>query len=109
MQKTAYEMRISDWTSDVFSSDLAFPSSSFGIETATSQMLTAFCLVLMVTPPLPARYAATASGVLLMLSLLWTYLHFMAYVTIWGADLPDEIAWVQIGRASCRERVCQYV
>src|SRR3546814_7080113 len=40
----------------------AFPSSSFGIETATSQMLTAFCLVLMVTPPLPARYAATASG-----------------------------------------------
>src|SRR3546814_7627315 len=72
----------------------AFPSSSFGIETATSQMLTAFCLVLMVTPPLPARYAATASGVLLMLSLLWTYLHFMAYVTIWGADLPDEIAWV---------------
>src|SRR3546814_8500760 len=57
-------------------------------------MLAAFCLVLMVTPPRPARYAATASGVLLMLSLLWTYLHFMAYVTIWGADLPDEIAWV---------------
>lgn len=71
-----------------------FPSSSFGIETATIQMLTAFCFALLVTPPLPARFASTASGVLLMLSLLWTYLHFMAYVTIWGADLPDEIAWV---------------
>src|SRR3546814_16749773 len=29
-QKTAYEMRISDWSSDVCSSDLAAPSSSGG-------------------------------------------------------------------------------
>src|SRR3546814_10777580 len=29
-QKTAYEMRISDWSSDVCSSDLSVPPASFG-------------------------------------------------------------------------------
>src|SRR3546814_1527287 len=81
-QKTAYEMRISDWSSDVCSSDLVFRD-----------------------------YGATR------------------VVEAWGDDVPDGkvtdyaraahrqdgenvvYSWVewQIGRASCRERVCQYV
>src|SRR3546814_9224736 len=31
-QKTAYEMRISDWSSDVCSSDLAFSTGSGGVD-----------------------------------------------------------------------------
>src|SRR3546814_4779231 len=88
-QKTAYEMRISDWSSDVCSSDLA--RSSDGADFWTCR-------------PIPFFHAAHA----------------------WGGrrfDLVPENrhrgprsrshgragAGIQIGRASCRERVCQYV
>src|SRR3546814_8993840 len=72
-QKTAYEMRISDWSSDVCSSDL-----SLDIDPSR--------LVL----------AGDSAGATL------------AAVT--ALRLRDEGgAAVQIGRASCRERVCQYV
>src|SRR3546814_8265080 len=79
-QKTAYEMRISDWSSDVCSSDLANVTLRDG-------------------------------------SIYQTYMGYVPYV-------PDvQIAWAkllnafwgsfffagEIGRASCRERVCQYV
>src|SRR3546814_8719465 len=72
-QKTAYEMRISDWSSDVCSSDL--DSGRLPIRGRASEIPR--------MPKLPrlnrARYA---------------FLH-------------DVI--MEIGRASCRERVCQYV
>src|SRR3546814_4245241 len=70
-QKTAYEMRISDWSSDVCSSDL--PS----IQYDPSQTALGLC-------PLDQSLS--------------------------GPDhaLPV-FAYCQIGRASCRERVCQYV
>src|SRR3546814_3819447 len=72
-QKTAYEMRISDWSSDVCSSDL--------------------------------------------------HLAHLLHAGLVGGDLRGEVGQVllrvaagvaagfqqQIGRASCRERVCQYV
>src|SRR3546814_4250785 len=61
-QKTAYEMRISDWSSDVCSSDL--PTYRF----------------------LPLRMPAMPDS------------HFPLAAVV-GAD--------EIGRASCRERVCQ--
>src|SRR3546814_14404059 len=64
-QKTAYEMRISDWSSDVCSSDLRSVSRFIQSPLATS-----------VTPP-----------------------------TNCGWSRPS----MKIGRASCRERVCQYV
>src|SRR3546814_2266647 len=73
-QKTAYEMRISDWSSDVCSSDLL------------------------------------------------EYAHGLIFANIWQQDRiaiidPADgtvLSWIElgaleIGRASCRERVCQYV
>src|SRR3546814_5332875 len=40
-QKTAYEMRISDWSSDVCSSDLAFRNAGAGVPTRRSETLAA--------------------------------------------------------------------
>src|SRR3546814_7173831 len=70
-QKTAYDMRISDWSSDVCSSDLSCDSIS------------------------PAAGRDAVAGRV-------------------DAHLPasrhlQSTASPQIGRASCRERVCQYV
>src|SRR3546814_3221251 len=73
-QKTAYEMRISDWSSDVCSSDLY-------------------------------SWATTARFAFLGLALLWS-LRLVWRLT----GLRTESPWRrEIGRASCRERVCQYV
>src|SRR3546814_7809435 len=71
-QKTAYDMRISDWSSDVCSSDLPWPKHSwmFG-QLASSHTVT-------------RRFSRNLA------------------LSFWTA-LPE------IGRASCRERVCQYV
>src|SRR3546814_7070638 len=75
-QKTAYEMRISDWSSDVCSSDLQV----LYLEDMKTQWEGE-------TEPA----VATPDGV--------------------PADVPppDGEGQVEIGRASCRERVCQYV
>src|SRR3546814_5977874 len=92
-QKTAYEMRISDWSSDVCSSDLRAATYS---------------------PVLPV---SPTSGIVLQ-----------APVTVIDADaglvsFEDEgetithsilsggakLQWKEIGRASCRARVCKYV
>src|SRR3546814_8122480 len=79
-QKTAYEMRISDWSSDVCSSDLSAATA---------------------VPPiaLPAAMARTVEAASDSLSVL------VMDISLWKiGDAEDEI-----GRASCRERVCQYV
>src|SRR3546814_1538262 len=68
-QKTAYEMRISDWSSDVCSSDL---TCQFAIAKMTS---TAVSDTQMIVRRIPTSSCSS----------------------------------VEIGRASCRERVCQYV
>src|SRR3546814_10773716 len=78
-QKTAYEMRISDWSSDVCSSDLAthHAPSMLSIPTEHKEHL------------LSAAYASDLEQFII-------------------THQPD--LWVhEIGRASCRERVCQYV
>src|SRR3546814_2663902 len=66
-QKTAYEMRISDWSSDVCSSDLSISFHKMPENERTE------------------------------------------YVTWALATLSKWIGIPEIGRASCRERVCQYV
>src|SRR3546814_3625614 len=84
-QKTAYEMRISDWSSDVCSSDLdvagTWVDATLGIVRFTVADTTAWPvgnpLLLDLTLTSPTG-AITTSG-------------------------------TKIGRASCRERVCQYV
>src|SRR3546814_7435155 len=68
-QKTAYEMRISDWSSDVCSSDLQHPDS-LTISSTNFLTIKNLCSII-------CKHSIHA---------LW-----------------------EIGRASCRERVCQYV
>src|SRR3546814_9553982 len=76
-QKTAYEMRISDWSSDVCSSDLI-----------VGEVVLDTC----------GEVEAHGLGLDHQLRLAAEELHvaFAAQV-------------LEIGRASCRERVCQYV
>src|SRR3546814_2054763 len=73
-QKTAYEMRISDWSSDVCSSDLR-------------SRATAACEMVWRKARADSDFKAFAKAFRPVL------------------DLTRE----EIGRASCRERVCQYV
>src|SRR3546814_1989124 len=82
-QKTAYEMRISDWSSDVCSSDLT-RDRMFHEPFVTLGFLAAVTRTLELAPAvmiLPQRQTA----------------------------LVAKQAAEEIGRASCRERVCQYV
>src|SRR3546814_8477032 len=83
-QKTAYEMRISDWSSDVCSSDL-FGGGDRGFGGYRG--------------PVPDDYALRHGDAA------------RARTIIDALDVIDGIggAGEEIGRASCRERVCQYV
>src|SRR3546814_5629663 len=85
-QKTAYEMRISDWSSDVCSSDLLVSGK---------QSLRAL--------DRPARARAQRMTVLSFV------LASAAVAGLLRAGWPDIVVAGEIGRASCRERVCQYV
>src|SRR3546814_4406605 len=82
-QKTAYEMRISDWSSDVCSSDLN-AADQRGILSRPQAAL------------LQMVYGAQTAQVLYVAAKLGV------------ADLLKNRPR-KIGRASCRERVCQYV
>src|SRR3546814_9427325 len=83
-QKTAYEMRISDWSSDVCSSDLA------GARFPFAESLGGCVIELSVSPlgfAKPDRQRRRLRDP--------------------GDQRSERIP--EIGRASCRERVCQYV
>src|SRR3546814_9835130 len=77
-QKTAYEMRISDWSSDVCSSDL------IAIDVRRAREVPHDELVEQISDRL-----SKAIGLI--------------------PDVHECIHLEEIGRASCRERVCQYV
>src|SRR3546814_1647321 len=81
-QKTAYEMRISDWSSDVCSSDLC----QIEIHYSTKKIGDNFSIFLKANSALSS-------------------LKIQLYDLFQG----KVIAEMEIGRASCRERVCQYV
>src|SRR3546814_6899310 len=92
-QKTAYEMRISDWSSDVCSSDLLFEKDSYFADAE------AFWA---------AQNAAIGERCDAYVEAGWSdavivppseYFHAYEYVR-----MPKT---KEIGRASCRERVCQ--
>src|SRR3546814_9572223 len=91
-QKTAYEMRISDWSSDVCSSDL---QCSGGDD-----------YELCFTLPRERReaMAAIAEATKLAMTRIGRIVPGDAVVALDANGNP----W-QIGRASCRERVYQYV
>src|SRR3546814_2865374 len=91
-QKTAYEMRISDWSSDVCSSDLRFREAyywdtAFGID------------------------GLIATGRLELAQMQAD--NFLELIRRFGfvpnGNRDYYLSRSQIGRASCRERVCQYV
>src|SRR3546814_1021270 len=85
-QKTAYEMRISDWSSDVCSSDL-FAMVAEGLEEVANPS------ALFLT-----HRDENVTGATVFPALEGT-----------RPVLVEIQALVEIGRASCRERVCQYV
>src|SRR3546814_6794769 len=90
-QKTAYELRISDWSSDVCSSDLNFRGRRF--TNAHETMI--WC-----AKDREARYTFNYDAMKAL-----------------NDDLQMRSDWLipicsgaeQIGRAACRARVCQYV
>src|SRR3546814_1162406 len=97
-QKTAYEMRISDWSSDVCSSDL-------NLMEGYEQIVRAF--------PRPEYQVSIVHGKMKpadkdfeMQRFLKGETQIMVATTVIevGVDVPNEI-----GRASCRDSVCQYV
>src|SRR3546814_1082453 len=92
-QKTAYEMRISDWSSDVCSSDLIQSlRDRFGITILlVEQMVT-------LTLEISDRAYVIERGKIVLSGQAQELLHSPAVKESY-----------QIGRASCRERVCQYV
>src|SRR3546814_2707340 len=83
-QKTAYEMRISDWSSDVCSSDLCAWLRPRSCSSGSAEAR-------------PARHAGPVE---------WPHARNLH---IAGQPASDRAALAQIGRASCRERGCQYV
>src|SRR3546814_10835073 len=109
-QKTAYEMRIRDWSSDVCSSDLILPLER------TGEVLEApaeFMLVVSYNPGyqniLKALKPSTKQR---FVAIEFDFLPKEQEVAIVAAESGlDErhVAPLEIGRASCRERVCQYV
>src|SRR3546814_7891161 len=79
-QKTAYEMRISDWSSDVCSSDLNMVALAKAV---------------------PDFHACDAR-----------HRHSLRHIDaleLGARRATDDSADAEIGRASCRDRVCQYV
>src|SRR3546814_1777199 len=88
-QKTAYEMRISDWSSDVCSSDLQYDEENL----VGQRMLDRF----------EARFGYRPQN-------FWSVLNYdFANIIAHGLSMAHPLSPEEIGRASCRERVCQYV
>src|SRR3546814_8499052 len=90
-QKTAYEMRISDWSSDVCSSDLLADPDLAHVPATRLE-----------------NACATGSAA------LYTAMDFIEsgrgrIALVVGAEKMTSRPTPEIGRASCRERVCQYV
>src|SRR3546814_5812216 len=93
-QKTAYEMRISDWSSDVCSSDLV--AGVLQVEGDAPE-------------PLCAPLAGQAQGAPAQLGVVEVRGDAAAGVGRQQQTIQADPAHAKIGRASCRDRVCQYV
>src|SRR3546814_4699178 len=93
-QKTAYELRISDWSSDVCSSDLCY-----------CPLWNKVCIFDAGMAHNDIKRYDVKKIVIILLSFF--------YYSVNGQQTPDSLrtdtARAEIGRASCRESVCQYV
>src|SRR3546814_10349040 len=101
-QKTAYDMRISDWSSDVCSSDLtlAYDDRDNRIRPTRGQSLS-----------LSQDFAGLGGSVKYVRTRLQGSKHFnlgSRFILNISAE-GGYIYPFELGRATCRERVCQYV
>src|SRR3546814_17582319 len=100
-QKTAYEMRISDWSSDVCSSDLTLskPDLSSPVEAVVIELSEMRKIGMSVPDGAEAYARANAAEIK----------EFRISMKV--SEIADHVISMmnKIGRASCRERVCQYV
>src|SRR3546814_5582343 len=97
-QKTAYEMRISDWSSDVCSSDLHHPGWDFAVNAPKSVSIMALVTGDELVVAAHEKAVGTALG--------WIEEHAQLRRRNAGEIVHET---TEIGRASWRERVCQYV
>src|SRR3546814_1131351 len=103
-QKTAYELRISDGSSDVCSSDLLLIETPYGRVFHTGDWKLDEAPVLGAPSTAAALDAIGDKGVLALVC---------DSTNVFNAEASGSEsslrAGLQIGRASCRERVCPYV
>src|SRR3546814_7263701 len=112
-QKTAYEMRSSDWSSDVCSSDL---SDVLRAQRVFGQVIGKTKGVVELERDLARQGVAFAHANGSFVEQTQTILQrlaefgFLALQRLGDQRLrADQFGIGEIGRASCRERVCQYV
>src|SRR3546814_8929410 len=126
-QKTAYEMRISDWSSDVCSSDLAFidlPYAQRLEKVKRPEELAERDLLDGIWAEVNAHLGTQARSISELVEQLGIMRFgrrpLLADTFSGSGSIPFEAARIgcdviasdlnpKIGRASCRERVCQYV
>src|SRR3546814_7087604 len=97
-QKTAYEMRISDWSSDVCSSDLKiFPDAEAALAGVLFDGMTI----------MSGGFGLSGNPEHLIAGLLASGVKDLTIIS--NNCGADGFGLWKIGRASCRERVCQYV
>src|SRR3546814_6263517 len=97
-------MRISDWSSDVCSSDLVALVGGIALGAALSARLSGSRRAVM-------SYAWSRGLGITSLSGRLPFAFAAGFIMLFGARVADGCTsgHGQIGRASCRERVCQYV
>src|SRR3546814_4362106 len=112
-QKTAYEMRISDWSSDVCSSDLVVGPA--GVVDATANHHLHALVDILLDGLADAVEAGDAVPLGIFEAAVVVVLEDLAVAVTLGArgceaeigDLGAARRGAEIGRASCGERVCQ--
>src|SRR3546814_10607920 len=102
----AYEVRISDWRSDVCSSDLTTHPLAAAAKAAGVPVIGDIELFARARPSLPRHRVVAITGTngkSTTTALIYHMLRQAGVPALLGGNIG------QIGRASCRERVCQYV
>src|SRR3546814_1188651 len=105
-QKTSYEMRMRDWSSDVCSSDLIAGIAHMGDSSALGRIGTRAIALFII-----ASLISISLG-LVMVNLLQPGVGIdmtASAQSVGEVKKLDMFEFIEIGRASCRERVCQYV
>src|SRR3546814_2315696 len=101
-QKTAYYIRISDWSSDVCSSDLDGITAHLREDRRHIRDSDIERLMGEIHLPLNLEMAATEG-------MLAIALRHKPHAVCIVPERREEVTTEEIGRATCRERVCAYV